>query len=64
MPPDPSLRHNLPTESLVKRGLKKPAQEQELWIGTHSRGEVPLDYPPDTYRTATNNVSTTQKSLL
>jgi Ribosomal protein L7/L12 dimerisation domain len=35
-------------EILEKRGLRKPAQEQELWIGTHSRGEVPLDYPPDT----------------
>jgi Ribosomal protein L7/L12 dimerisation domain len=37
-----------PAEILEKRGLRKPAQEQELWIGTHSRGEVPLDYPPDT----------------
>lgn len=37
----------VPAETLEKRGLKKPAQEQELWIGTHSRGEVPLDYPPD-----------------
>ena len=37
-----------PTEILETRGLKKPAQEQELWIGTHNRGEVPLDYPPDT----------------
>jgi hypothetical protein len=36
-----------PAEILEKRGLRKPAQEQELWIGTHSRGEVPLDYPPD-----------------
>jgi hypothetical protein len=38
----------VPAEILEKRGLRKPAQEQELWIGTHSRGEVPLDYPPDT----------------
>lgn len=37
----------VPAESLEKRGLKKPAPEQELWIGTHSRGEVPLDDPPD-----------------
>jgi hypothetical protein len=38
----------VPAEILEKRGLREPAQEQELWIGTHSRGEVPLDYPPDT----------------
>lgn len=37
-----------PAAILEQRGLRKPAQEQELWIGTHSRGEVPLDYPPDT----------------
>jgi hypothetical protein len=37
----------VPAEMLEKRGLQKPAPEQELWIGTHSRGEVPLDYPPD-----------------
>jgi hypothetical protein len=37
-----------PAEILEKRGLKRPAQEQELWIGTHGREEVPLDYPPDT----------------
>jgi hypothetical protein len=38
----------VPAEILEKRGLRKPAQEQELWIGTHICGEVPLDYPPDT----------------
>jgi len=38
----------VPAETLEKRGLRKPTQEQELWIGTHSRKEVPLDYPPDT----------------
>jgi hypothetical protein len=38
----------VPAELLEKRGLRKPAPEQELWIGTHSRGEVPLDYSPDT----------------
>jgi hypothetical protein len=38
----------VPAEILEKRGLRKPAQEHALWIGTHSRGEVPLDYPPDT----------------
>jgi hypothetical protein len=38
----------VPAEILEKRGLRETAQEQELWIGTHSRGEVPLDYPPDT----------------
>ncbi|MGJ5198350.1 hypothetical protein [Bradyrhizobium sp. HKCCYLRH1030] len=37
---------NIPSELLEPRGLKKPAPDQELWIGTHSRGEVPLDYPP------------------
>jgi hypothetical protein len=36
-----------PAELLESRGLKKPAPEQDLWIGAHSRGEVPLDYPPD-----------------
>jgi hypothetical protein len=37
----------MPAELLEQRGLKKPAPEQDLWIGTHSRGEVPLDFPPD-----------------
>jgi hypothetical protein len=37
----------LPTETFEQRGLKKPALEQDVWIGTHSRGETPLDYPPD-----------------
>jgi hypothetical protein len=37
----------IPAQSLERRGLKKPAPEQDVWIGTHSRGEVPLDYPPD-----------------
>ena len=34
-------------EQFEKLGLQKPAQEQDVWIGTHSRGETPLDYPPD-----------------
>ncbi len=33
----------MPTEKFKELGLKKPAQEQEVWIGTHSRGETPLD---------------------
>ncbi len=37
----------VPVETLEKRGLRKPAADQELWIGTHCGGEVPLDYPPD-----------------
>jgi hypothetical protein len=37
----------IPTQSLEQRGLKKPTPEQDVWIGTHSRGEVPLDVPPD-----------------
>jgi hypothetical protein len=37
----------VPAETLENRGLRKPAPEQELWIGTHSLGEVPLNYPPD-----------------
>ena len=36
-----------PVGFLEKYGLQKPLPEQELWIGTHSRGEVPLDYAPD-----------------
>src|ERR1700675_1304426 len=40
----------VPAESLEKRGLRKPAQKQELWIGTPARGGVPLDYPPDPER--------------
>ena len=30
-------------ERFEKLGLQKPAQEQDVWIGTHSRGETPLD---------------------
>ena len=37
----------IPAESLEKRGLKKPSPEQDVWIGTHSRGELPLDFPLD-----------------
>ena len=37
----------VPAESLEQPGLNKPAPEQDLWIGTHSRGEVPLDFPPN-----------------
>lgn len=35
-----------PDGFLEQYGLKKPKPEQDLWIGTHSRGEVPLDYDP------------------
>jgi hypothetical protein len=35
-----------PDGFLEKYGLQKPLPEQELWIGTHSRGEVPLDFAP------------------
>jgi hypothetical protein len=37
----------IPAQSLEQRGLRKPTPEQDLWIGTHIRGEVPLDYPPN-----------------
>jgi hypothetical protein len=37
----------MPAGSLEQRGMKKPAPEQDVWIGTHSRGEVPLDFPLD-----------------
>jgi len=30
-------------EKFEKLGLQKPAQEQDVWVGTHSRGEAPLD---------------------
>jgi hypothetical protein len=30
-------------EKFEKLDLQKPAQEQDVWIGTHSRGETPLD---------------------
>jgi len=36
-----------PDGFLEQYGFQKPMPEQELWIGTHSRGEVPLDYAPD-----------------
>lgn len=34
-------------EEFEKLGFKKPAQEQQIWIGTHGHGETPLDLPPD-----------------
>lgn len=34
---------NMPEESFTKLGLKQPAEEQDVWVGTHSDGEVPLD---------------------
>jgi hypothetical protein len=34
-------------EQFEELGFRKPALEQDVWIGTHSRGETPLDYPPD-----------------
>jgi hypothetical protein len=30
-------------EQFEKLGLQKPAQEQDVWVATHSRGETPLD---------------------
>jgi hypothetical protein len=37
----------IPAESFERRGLNRPAPEQDVWIGAHGRGETPLDYPPD-----------------
>jgi hypothetical protein len=37
----------IPAEGFERRGVKKPSPEQDVWIGTHRRGETPLDYPPD-----------------
>jgi hypothetical protein len=37
----------IPAQSFERNGLKKPAPEQDVWIGTHSRGEVPLECLPD-----------------
>jgi hypothetical protein len=34
-------------EQFEKLSFRKPALEQDVWIGTHTRGETPLDYPPD-----------------
>ena len=34
-------------EQFEKLGSRKPALKQNVWIGTDSRGETPLDYPPD-----------------
>lgn len=36
-----------PDGLLEMRGLQKPIPQQELWIGSHIRGEVPLDYAPE-----------------
>jgi hypothetical protein len=33
----------MPADKFEQLGLKKPEQEQEVWVGTHSRGETPLD---------------------
>ncbi len=33
----------MPAEKFEQLGLQKPAQEQDVWLGTHSRGETPLD---------------------
>ena len=30
-------------EKFEKLGLQRPAQEHDVWVGTHSRGETPLD---------------------
>lgn len=32
----------MPDEFFEKRGKKRAALEQEIWIGSHSGGEVPL----------------------
>jgi hypothetical protein len=37
----------MPVEQFEKLDLQKPKQEQDVWIGRHSRGETPLDYPPN-----------------
>jgi hypothetical protein len=34
-------------EQFEALGSRKPELEQDVWIGTHSGGETPLDYPPD-----------------
>jgi hypothetical protein len=31
----------LPDEQLIKGGYQRPSRDQEVWIGTHSEGEVP-----------------------
>jgi hypothetical protein len=33
----------MPAEQFEQRGLRKAAQVQDVWVGTHSRGEAPLD---------------------
>ena len=33
----------MPAEQFEQRGLLKAAKEQEVWLGAHSRGEIPLD---------------------
>jgi hypothetical protein len=33
----------MPAEKFEQLGLQKAAQEQEVWVGTHIRGETPLD---------------------
>jgi len=33
----------MPAEQFEQRGLQKSSQVQEVWVGTHSRGETPLD---------------------
>jgi len=33
------------SEGLAEQGLKTPRTQQKVWMGQHSDGEVPLDYP-------------------
>jgi hypothetical protein len=33
------------SEALATQGLKTPSTQQKVWVGQHSDGEVPLDYP-------------------
>jgi hypothetical protein len=37
----------IPAGGFERRGLKKPVLEQDVWIGTHGRGETPLNLPPE-----------------
>jgi hypothetical protein len=33
----------MPAKQFEQHGLQKAAKEQEVWVGAHSRGEIPLD---------------------
>ena len=32
-------------DAILQKGGKVPATKQKIWMGTHAKGEVPLDYP-------------------